>query len=105
MHLLSTKHKVTMKNTAKRDHEGYIIQKPEAVIYYNHNMGGVHRMDQQLHSINVVGKTFKWYHTVFFRLLYVALLSSHKIYKENGGRDDFLQFVHEIVQSLVENSP
>ena len=59
MYLLSTKHKTTMKNTAKRDHEGNIIQKPEAIIYYNHNMGRVDRMDQQLHSINVVRKTFK----------------------------------------------
>ena len=33
------------------------------------------------------------------------MLSSHKIYKERGGKNDFLQFVHEIVESLVENSP
>lgn len=105
VHLLSTKHKPIMKNTSRRDHEGNIIQKPEAIIYYNHNMGGVDKIDQQLHCINVVRKTFKWYHKVFFRLLSVAMLSSHKIYNKNGGREDFLQFVHEIVQSLVEDSP
>ena len=35
VHLLSTKHNATMKNTATRYHEGNIIQKPEAIIYYN----------------------------------------------------------------------
>ena len=105
VHLLSTKHKPVMKNTSRTDHEGNIIQKPEAIIYYNHNMGGVDKIDQQLHCISVVRKTFKWYHKVFFRLLSMAMLSSHKIYNKNGGREDFLWFVHEIVQSLVEDSP
>ena len=105
VHVLSTKHNTTMKNTGRRDHEGNVIQKPEAIIYYNKNMGGVDKIDQQLHSISVIRKTFKWYHKVFFRLLSVAMLSSHKIYKERGGKNDFLQFVHEIVESLVENSP
>ena len=105
VHVLSTKHNRTMKNTGRRDHEGNVIQKPEAIIYYNKNMGGVDKIDQQLHSISVIRKTFKWYHKVFFRLLSVAMLSSHKIYKESGGKNDFLQFVHEIVESLVENSP
>ena len=68
-------------------------------------MGGLDKIDQQLHSISLIRKTFKWYHKVFFRLLSVAMLSSHKIYKERGGKNDFLQFVHEIVESLVENSP
>ena len=95
VHLLSTKHKPVMKNTSRRDHEGNIIQKPEAIIYYNHNMGGVDKIDQQLHCISVARKTFKWYHKVFFRLLSMAMLSSHNIYNKNGGREDFLQCGHE----------
>ena len=59
VHLLSTKHKPVMKNTSRRDHEGNVIQKPEAIIYYNHNMGGVDKIDQQLHCISVARKTFK----------------------------------------------
>ena len=68
-------------------------------------MGGVDKIDQQLDSISVIRKSFKWYHEVFFRLLSVTMLSSHKIYKEKGGKYDFLQFVHDIVLGLVENSP
>ena len=68
-------------------------------------MGGVDKIDQQLDSINIIRKLFKWYHNVFFRLFSVAMLSSHKIYKEKGGKYDFLQCVHDIVLVLVENSP
>ena len=46
------------------------------------NMEGVDKIDQQLDSINIIRKSFKWYHKVFFRLFSVAKLSSHKIYKE-----------------------
>ena len=68
-------------------------------------MGGVDKIDQQLDSINIIRKSFKWYHKVFFRLFSVAMLNSHKIYKEKGGKYDFLLFVHNIVLGLVENSP
>ena len=105
VHVLSTKHKAIMKNTGRRDFEGNIIQKPEAIVYYNQNMGGIDKIDQELHGINSMRKSFKWYHKVFFRLLSVAMLSSHKIYKERGENSDFLQFVHDIVLSLVENAP
>ena len=105
VHLLSTKHNAAMKNTSKTDHDGNMIQKPDAIIYYNKNMGGVDKIDQQLDNINIIRKSFKWYHKVFFRLFSVAMLSSHKIYKEKGGKYDFLQFVHDIVLGLVESSP
>ena len=94
-----------MKNTSKTDHDGNIIQKPDAIIYYNKNMGGVDKIDQQLDSINIIRKSFKWYHKVFFRLFSVAMLSSHKSYKEKGGKYNFLQFVDDIGLGLVENSP
>ena len=95
VHLLSTKYNAAMKNTSKTDHDGNIIQEPDAIIYYNKNMGGVDKIDQQLDNINIIRKSFKWYHKVFFRLFSVEMLSSHKIYKEKGGKYDFLQFVHD----------
>ena len=105
VHLLSTKHNAAMKNTSKTDHDGNTIQKPDTIIYYSKNMGGVNKTDQQLDSITIIRKSFKGYHKVIFRLFSVAMLSSHKIYKEKGGKYDFLQFVHDIVLGLVENSP
>ena len=95
----------TIRHNRKTDHDGNILQKPDPIIYYNKNMGGVDMIDQQLDSINIIRKSFKWYHKVFFRLFSVAMLSSYKIYKEKGGKYEFLQFVHDIVLGLVENSP
>ena len=105
VHLLSTKCNAAMKYTSKTDNDGNIIQKPDAIIYYNKTMGGEDKIDQQLVSINIIRKSFKWYHKVFFRLFSVVMLSNHKIYKEKGGKYDFLQFDHDIVLGLVENSP
>ena len=68
-------------------------------------MGWVDKIDQQLDSINIIRMSFKWYHKVFFRLFSVTMLSSYQIYKEKGGKYAFLQFVHDIVLGLVENSP
>ena len=66
VHVLSTKHAAKMKDTARRNFEGNIVQKPEAIIYYNRKMGGVDTIDQQLHSVQILRKTYKWYHKIFF---------------------------------------
>ena len=63
--LLSTKHNTAVKNTSKTDHDGNIIQKPDAIIYYNKSKGGVDKIDQKLDSINIIRKSFKWYYKVF----------------------------------------
>jgi len=62
-------------------------------------------MDQQLQSFQVIIKSCKWYKKVFFCLLMQCLLSSHKIYKLNGGRNDFLKFLHDIVTQLLALAP
>ena len=35
-------------------------------VYYNTNMGGVDRMNGQLHGIQVLRKTYKWHQKIFF---------------------------------------
>lgn len=105
VHVISTKHGAKMMNTNSKDADGNIIKKPEAIVYYNHNMGGIDRMDQQLHGIQVLRKTYKWYQKIFFRLMMLALLSSQKLYKSRGGKLEFLHYIHEIVRSLVEGAP
>ena len=48
-----------MVNTSKVDGQGNIVRKPKAIVYYNTNMGGVDRMDQQLHGIQVLRKNLQ----------------------------------------------
>ena len=104
VHVLSTKHAANMKDTPRQNFEGN-VQKPEAIIYYNHKMGGIDTIDQQLHSIQIQRKSYKWYHKIFFRMFMMALLSAHKLYKTRRGKLDFVQFVHEVVTGLVSNAP
>jgi len=65
-------------------------------------MGGVDLMDQQLDSLLVIRKMYKWYKKLLFRQ---CLLSSHKLYGMGGGNHDFLKFVHDVVRQLLTQSP
>ena len=58
-----------MGNTSKRDKEGNIVLKPACIIAYNHNMGGVDIMDQQIDGKEVLQKSYKWYKKLFLRLV------------------------------------
>ena len=81
-----------MKNTNRVDTDGDAIQKLTSIIDYNHNMGGVDLVDQQLDSLDVLRKSYKWYKKLFLRLVMQCALASHKLYKKLGGKDDFLFF-------------
>ena len=65
-YVILTKLSARMVNTSKVDGQVDIVRKPEATVYYNTNMGGVDRMDQELHGIQVLRKTYKWYKKHFF---------------------------------------
>ena len=101
VHMLSTKHDASMKDTHRRNAAGELVQKPEAILYYNHKMGGVDQIDQQLHSMQVMRKTYKWYQKVFFRLMMMSLLSSQMIYKSRGGKHDFMHFIHDVISGMI----
>ena len=58
-----------MKDTQKRNAGGDIIQKTEAIVYYNHKMGRVDSIDKQLNSTQILKKTYKWYQKIFLRIL------------------------------------
>ena len=94
-----------MGNTNKRDKDGNIITKPTCIISYNHNMGRVDMMDQQLDAIDVLKKSYKWYRKLFMRLMMQCSLSVHKLYNLQGGTDDFLQFQLDICTHLLMNAP
>ena len=58
VHMLSTFHDAIVGKTGKVDHKsGVEIVKPCLTIEYNKHMGGVDRVDQQLHSYNFLRKS------------------------------------------------
>ena len=104
VYALSTAHAPAMGHTVKRDKDGNIITKPTCIISYNHNMGGVDMMDQQLDAIDVIRKSYKWYKKLFLRLVMQCSLSAHKLFKLQGGKDDFLHFLLGVGTHLLINA-
>ena len=94
-----------MKNTNRVDTDGNVIQKPTNIIDNNPNMGGVDLVDQQLDSLGCTTKLYKWYKKLFLRLVMQCALASHKLYKKQGGKDDFLFFPQDVCTLLLQNTP
>jgi len=105
VHMLTTAHPNTMENSKKTDKDGNIIKKPSCILRYNHSMGGVDLLDQQLDSLLVLRKSYKWYKKLFLRLILQCALSAHKLYKLKGGKFDFLHFLHNVCNELMMKSP
>jgi hypothetical protein len=65
VHLLSTNHINEVRATNKTTNDGDPVRKPVAVLDCNVHMGGVDLIDQQLHQIQSMRKTYKWYKNFF----------------------------------------
>ena len=92
VYAFSTAHAPAMGHTNKRDKDGNDIQKPTCINAYNHSMGGVDLIDQQIDGIDVLGKSYKCYKKLFLRLVMHCALSAHKLYRLNGEKDIFHTF-------------
>ena len=68
-------------------------------------MGGVDLMDQQIEQLHVLRKSYKWYRKLFLKHVLQCTLSSHKLYKSNGGVKDYLGFLHDLVTQLLSFTP
>ena len=88
----------------KRDKDGNATQKPTCINDYNHSMGRVDMMDQQLDGIDVLGKSYKWYKKLFLRLVMQCALSAHTLSRLNGGKDVFLYFLLDIYTQILLNT-
>ena len=105
VHMLSTCHQPTTEGIGKRN-EGVEVMKPTTVKVYNHGMGGVDNVDQQLHNLRTVRKTYKWYKKLAVRLISQATLNSHKVYQRETGnyKMDILKHLH-VIALLVTQAP
>ena len=95
-----------MVNTGTTTRDGYQIYKPSMVKSYNTHMGGVDRTDQQLHSIQALRKTYKWYKKLAIPLILRSSLSSCKIYEKHTGRKiGFVDFLIDCIKMMVSRAP
>ena len=67
-----------MINTRKTHYEtNELMQKHVSVKDYNENRSTVDRFDMQISSIECVGKTIKWYKSIFFPMLDIIVFNSY----------------------------
>lgn len=59
-------------------------------------------VDQQLHNLRTLRKTYKWYRKLAVRLISQSLLNAHKVYQAHtGDTAPFLDFLHDSIALLV----
>lgn len=106
VHLISTRHRNEAADTGKKTKEEEAIIKPLCVLDYNAHMGGVDKVDQQLHQIQALRKSYKWYKKIFLRLLLQSMLNSHKLHHQHTGvQQDFLGYLHKVITIMLASTP
>ena len=89
------------------------VKQPKAIDLYNQFMNGVDRSDQILAKNNSLRKCIKWWKTLFFHMIDIAVVNSHIIFqchrKDNPDKEElkrpnkysFLEYREEIVRQVV----
>lgn len=103
--ILSTMHSPQIIGTNKRDYfTKKLIQKPNIVLSYNNNMGGVDLSDQCITPYEIMRKSMKWYIKIFFHLLDLAIFNAFVVYNtlRPTRKLKFLCFRRKLARELLE---
>ena len=97
VYMLSTCHNPAIIETGKSNLEANPVMKPTMVSSYNTHKGGADRVNQQLHNIQSLRKSYKWYKKLTLRLVMQVMLNAHKVYQIHIANDNMmhLHFLHD----------
>ncbi|XP_072140441.1 piggyBac transposable element-derived protein 4-like [Dermacentor andersoni] len=120
VHMMSTAHTANRHVTATRkERRGGVwtiipIEKPVLIEDYNSGMLGVDKSDQLIASFNVLMKCVRWWKTLFFHCIDIAVVNSFILFQEHrqqhlstpelqrSAHFDQLSFRLELTQQLLE---
>ena len=106
--VLSTKYPGHADTTVKRNtkdaegrHEKSDVPIPSPIYHYNKHMGGVDKSDQLIHYYNVLRATKKYWKTLFFHFIDIAVVNSYIIHLEKQANPlSHYQFRENLVRCL-----
>lgn len=79
--------------------------KPNVVVSYNNNMGGVDKTDQSISSYQVIRNTVKWYQKLQFHIFDLAVFNASIVFNHlqgDGKKMTQLQFRRALVKEIIE---
>ena len=81
----------------------HTMEKPNCILEYNGQMGGVDKCDQVIKPYDATRKSLIWYKKLCIHLLQLAMLNAHIVYKSSNKepRLSFMDFTKEVIHSLL----
>ena len=71
-----------------------VVPQPKAIHNYNQYMNGVDRSDQILATHNVLRKCMRWWKTMFFHLIDIAVVNAFILFKEHQAKFPDVEALH-----------
>ena len=71
-----------------------VVYQPKTVSNYNKYMNAVDRSDQILATNNVLRKCMRWWKTLFFHLIDIAVVNSFILFKEHQAKNPDNEALH-----------
>jgi len=71
-----------------------VVHQPKTVSNYNKYMNAVDRSDQILATNNVLRKCMRWWETLFFHLIDIAVVNSFILFKEHQVKNPDNEALH-----------
>ncbi|XP_056419226.1 piggyBac transposable element-derived protein 4-like [Hyla sarda] len=77
------------------------VSKPDCILDYNKNMGGVDLSDQVLKPYSAMRKTKVWYKKLVVHIVQMALYNAYVLSCNAGGTGTFLEFQETVIKALI----
>ncbi|XP_072389618.1 uncharacterized protein [Diabrotica undecimpunctata] len=79
-----------------------ISGKPEIIAHYNLSKGGVDKLDAKCVQCAVKRRSRRWLLTVFYRIIDIAAVNSHVVYKSLQEKNtERLDYTKELAKQLI----
>ncbi|XP_055924618.1 piggyBac transposable element-derived protein 4-like [Argiope bruennichi] len=101
--VISTMHDAKLLDTGKKDRAtSNPIMKPECIVEYNKNMGGIDLSDAVIIQYPSFRKTVKWYKKLFFNIMDMAVFNANILFnKKSKNNLPLLNYRLNLVNQII----